>query len=78
MNPSKKFQEYLVNVDDIFFDTWDRIVCDAEEYFTVWPWMKKWMINKMDEILLKDGCQTYENSWMRHNKNGARCKRLTL
>jgi hypothetical protein len=31
MNPSKSFQEYLANVDKIFFDTWDGIFGDAEE-----------------------------------------------
>jgi hypothetical protein len=41
MNPSKSFQEYLANVDKIFFDTWDGIFGDAEEYSTMWPWMKK-------------------------------------
>jgi hypothetical protein len=38
VSPSKSFQEYLVDVDEIFFDKWDGIFCDMEEYFTMWPW----------------------------------------
>jgi hypothetical protein len=26
-------------MDKVFFDTWDKIFDDVEEYFTTWPWM---------------------------------------
>ncbi len=38
MNPSESFQEYPIDVDGIFFDTWDAIFGDVEEYSTMWPW----------------------------------------
>ncbi len=44
MSPSESFQEYFVDIDGIFFDTWVGIFCDMamdERYF----WMKK-MIDK--------------------------------
>jgi hypothetical protein len=56
VSPNESFQEYFVDVDGIFFDTWVGIFCDRrifchmamdERYF----WMKQWMINKMDEFL---------------------------
>jgi hypothetical protein len=34
--------EYSINVDDIwkiFFDTWDKIFDDVEEYFVTCSWM---------------------------------------
>jgi hypothetical protein len=46
VSPSGSFQEYLADVNEIFFNTWDGTFCDVEEYFTMWSWM----INKMDEI----------------------------
>jgi hypothetical protein len=39
MSPSKSFQEYIIDIDGIFFDTWDGIFDDVEEYSTTWPWM---------------------------------------
>jgi hypothetical protein len=56
VSPNESFQEYFVDIDGIFFDTWVGIFCDRrifchmamdERYF----WMKQWMINKMDEFL---------------------------
>jgi hypothetical protein len=70
VSPSESSQEYFVDVDGIFFDAWVGIFCDVEKYFATWPWMneffwmKKWMINKMDDFF--NGCQTYEKSWMSH------------
>ncbi len=48
MSPSKSFQEYRVDVDDIFFYTWDGIFGDVAKYFAMWPWTNdifdfKWM-----------------------------------
>jgi hypothetical protein len=28
-----------VDVDGIFFTTWDGLFGDMEEYFVTWPWM---------------------------------------
>jgi hypothetical protein len=39
VSPSESFQKYPVNIDKIFFDTWDIICADVEEYFTRWSWM---------------------------------------
>jgi hypothetical protein len=33
VNPSEPFLEYLVDVDEIFFYTWDGKSDDMEEYF---------------------------------------------
>jgi hypothetical protein len=38
VSPNESFQEYFVDVDGIFFDTWVGIFCDRE-YFVTWPWM---------------------------------------
>lgn len=55
VSPNEYFQEYFVDVNKIFFDTWVGIFCDRrifchmamdEQYF----WMKQWMINKMDDL----------------------------
>ncbi len=56
MNPSESFQEYHVDTNIIFFDTWDGIFGDMAKYYTMCRkltifWMIKWMINKMDELL---------------------------
>jgi hypothetical protein len=34
VSPSEFFQEYLIDVDGISFDTWDGIFSDVEEYST--------------------------------------------
>jgi len=39
VNPNESFQEYHVDVDGIFFGTWDGIFCDVEKYSTMWQWM---------------------------------------
>jgi len=39
VNPNESFQEYHVDVHGIFFGTWDGILCDVEEYSTMWQWM---------------------------------------
>jgi hypothetical protein len=43
----------------------------VEEYSTTWPWINDILGWKMDDksngwTFIKDGCQTYENSWMTH------------
>jgi hypothetical protein len=40
VSPSESFQEYLADVAKTFFDKWDKIFDDVEEYFTTWAWMK--------------------------------------
>jgi hypothetical protein len=42
--PKKIFQECIINVDGISFDTWDGIFNDVEEYFATWPWMNDFWI----------------------------------
>jgi len=34
MSPNEYFQEYLANINEILFDTWDKIFGDVEEYST--------------------------------------------
>ncbi len=55
VSQNEPFQEYLVKIDKILFDTKDEIFCDVEEYSSMCHgWMifldDKWMINKMDEL----------------------------
>jgi hypothetical protein len=39
VSPIESFQKYHVNLDVIFFATWDGLFGDVEEYSTTWPWM---------------------------------------
>jgi hypothetical protein len=41
--------EYLVDINRIFFNTWNIIFNDVEEYSTTWPWINDILGWKMDD-----------------------------
>ncbi len=66
MSPNEYFQEYLANINEILFDTWDRIFGDVEEYSTTCHGWIIFLDDKMDDksnelTFINDGCQTHEN-----------------